>query len=123
MSERLPELPTRGRTLDARLHLLDQSIQDVDGRPAAFVADLELTRVGDDLVVEHLIAGSGLIKRLFGGRPPPELLHRFRWQDVAEVGTRVVLGVSARDHTVLWPERWVRDNVIRLIPGGRHDPQ
>lgn len=123
MNEHLPELPARGRVLDARLHLLDQSIEDVDGRPATFVADLELRLDGDDLVVEHLIAGSGLIKRLFGGHPPPELLHRFRWQDVARVGVRVVLGVSAQDHTVLWSERWVRDNVIGLIPGGRHDPR
>lgn len=118
----LPTHPVRGRVLDANLHLLDRSIQDVDGRPAAFVADLELRRDGDDVVIADLVAGSGLLERFFGGHTPSRLLHRIPWSDVAEVGTRIVLGVSAERHEVLWVERWVRDHVIARIPGSRHDP-
>ncbi len=122
MNETLPKYPARGRVLDANLNLLDRSIEDVDGRPAAFVADIELRREGDDLVIADLIAASGLLQRFFGGHTPSSLLRRFAWHDVAEIGTRVVLGISAEDHVVTWPERWVRDHLIARIPGGRHEP-
>jgi len=122
MTDTLPAHPANGRVLDANLNLLDRSIQDVDGRPAAFVADVELRRDGEDLVIGELIAASGLVSRLFGGRTPSSSLHRFAWRDVADVGVRVVLAISARDHIVTWPERWVRDRLIARIPGGRHEP-
>lgn len=122
MTSDLPPYPVRGRVLDADVHLLDRSIEDAGGRPAAFVADAELRRDGDDLVLGDLIAGSGLLERLFGGHTPARLLHRFAWSDVAQIGTRVVLRLPAGDHEVLWPERWVRDHIVARIPGGRHDP-
>ena len=122
MTDSLPAHPANGRVLDANLHLLDRSIQDVDGRPAAFVADVELHREGDELVIGDLVAASGLLPRLFGGWVPSSSLHRFAWRDVADVGVRLTLAISVRDHVVTWPERWVRDRIIARIPGGRHEP-
>ena len=32
------------------------------------------------------------------------------------------LDIPGDDLPVTWTERWVRDRIIRRIPGGRHDP-
>ncbi len=122
MTEELPAHPASGRVLDAQLHLLNRSVRDIDGLPVAFVVDLELAAREDGLEIESLVVGSGLLQRIFGGRAPRQLLHRFRWDQVADIGTRVVLGGSAADHVVRWTERWTSAHIIGRIPGGRHDP-
>jgi hypothetical protein len=117
--------------LDARLHLLDRQVLDVDGVPVCTVDDLELHGVdGSDqpdgstpTVVTSLLSGAVLVTRVLGGRPPASRWHRIRWTHVADVGTTVDLSVRGAALDVTWPERWVRDHVIGRIPGGRHDPE
>ncbi|GEL97578.1 hypothetical protein [Cellulomonas terrae] len=123
--ERLP-----GLVLDARLHLLDRQVLDVDGVPVCTVDDLEVHGMdGSDrpdgtqtAVVTSLLSGAVLATRVFGGRPPSSSWHRIRWSHVADVGTTVALGVRGDTLDVTWTERWVRDRVIGRLPGGRHDP-
>ena len=91
--------------LDARLHLLDRQVLDVDGVPVCTVDDLEVHGVdGSDLpdgtqtaVVTSLLSGAVLATRIFGGRPPSSRWHRIRWTHVADVGTTVALGVRGDD--------------------------
>src|SRR6218665_1017881 len=73
-------------------------------------------------VVTSLLSGAVLATRVFGGRPPPSRWHRIRWSQVADVGTVVRLGSRSEELDVTWPERWVRDHIVRRIPGGSHDP-
>ena len=125
-----PDEPLPGLVLDARLHLLDRQVLDVDGVPVCTVDDLEVHGVdGSDLpdgtqtaVVTSLLSGAVLATRVFGGRPPSSRWHRIRWTHVADVGTTVALGVRGDTLDVTWTERWVRDRVIGRLPGGRHDP-
>lgn len=119
-----------GRVLDARLHLLDRQVLDSDDVPVTTVDDLELDLSGDDgstpgertVVVTALLAGPVLGTRIFGGRPPASRWLRIPWRHVTDVGTAVELGVPGARFDVTWTERWVRDHVIRRIPGGHHDP-
>jgi hypothetical protein len=117
---------------DARLHLLDRQVIDVHGVPVTAVDDLELTDVSDEPspppgtpapVVTAIISGASLGTRIFGGRPPPDRMHRIEWGDVFEVGVVVRLAVGGETLTVTWAERWVRDHIIARIPGGTHDPE
>ena len=125
-----PDEHPPGLVLDARLHLLDRQVLDVDGVPVCTVDDLEVHGVdGSDLpdgtqaaVVTSLLSGAVLATRVFGGRPPSSRWHRIRWTHVADVGTTVALGVRGDTLDVTWTERWVRDRVIGRLPGGRHDP-
>ena len=125
-----PDEHPPGLVLDARLHLLDRQVLDVDGVPVCTVDDLEVHGVdGNDLpdgtqaaVVTSLLSGAVLATRIFGGRPPSSRWHRIRWTHVADVGTTVALGVRGDTLDVTWTERWVRDRVIGRLPGGRHDP-
>ena len=125
-----PDEHLPGLVLDARLHLLDRQVLDVDGVPVCTVDDLEVHGVdGADqpdgtqtAVVTSLLSGAVLATRIFGGRPPSSRWHRIRWTHVADVGTTVALGVRGDDLDVTWTERWVRTHVIGRLPGGRHDP-
>jgi hypothetical protein len=125
--EPLPTPPRpAGRVLDARLHLLDRQLVDVDEVPVFAIDDVELAAPSDgspDLVVTAVLSGPVLATRVFGGRPPRDRLHRVRWSHVTDVGTVVRLGVHGERLDVLWVERWLRDHVIGRIPGGRHDPE
>jgi sporulation protein YlmC with PRC-barrel domain len=127
-----PVPPTAGRTLDPQLHLMDRQVLDNDGVPVTTVDDLELS--GPDLdtdlepgtpapVLTALLTGPVLGTRIFGGRPPSSRLIRIPWQDVADVGVVIRLGVSGENLDAGWVERWVRDKIIARIPGGRHDPR
>ena len=92
-----PDEHPPGLVLDARLHLLDRQVLDVDGVPVCTVDDLEVHGVdGSDLpdgtqtaVVTSLLSGAVLATRVFGGRPPSSRWHRIRWTHVADVGTTV----------------------------------
>jgi hypothetical protein len=121
----------RGRVLDARLHLLDRQVLDRDGMPVTTVDDLELdtVAVGEELPergrpprLTALLSGSVLVTRIFGGRPPSSRLERIGLDRVAEIGTVLRLTTRAEEETTDWPERWLRDRVVRHIPGGRSDP-
>lgn len=125
-----PDERPPGLVLDARLHLLDRQVLDVDGVPVCTVDDLEVHGVDGSerpdgtqaAVVTSLLSGAVLATRVFGGRPPSSRWHRIRWTHVADVGTTVALGVRGDTLDVTWTERWVRDRVIGRLPGGRHDP-
>lgn len=119
-----------GRVLDARLHLLDRQLLDVDDVPVTTIDDLEILGpdgdpepVGGRAVLTSLLTGPVLSTRLFGGRPPSSRLERIRWTHVADVGTAIRLGIHGEELDATWVERWVRDRVIGRIPGGRHDPE
>ncbi|MDF3312739.1 hypothetical protein P3H15_48255 [Rhodococcus sp. T2V] len=119
-----------GRLIDARLHLLDRQILDCNDVPVATVDDLELTGIetghrldrADPPRIDAILTGFTLATRIFGGRPPRSRLQRIHWSDVASVG--ITLGLRVRSDTLdaTWPERWVRDQIISRIPGGRHAP-
>jgi hypothetical protein len=131
MTDGLPTAPeANGQSLDARLHLFDRQVLDVDGQPVTALDDVELTGIEFDTdldpsappVITSLISGPLLTTRLFGGRAPSSRLHRIPWRAVAEVGIVIRLGVRAAELDVTWPERWLGAHVIGRIPGGRHDP-
>lgn len=131
-SDALPALPVEGRVLDARLHLLDRLVVDVDGLPVTTVDDLELGGVepGREIPaaaapprVEAILSGNALPTRIFGGKPPDSRLDRVEWSDVDCVDVAVHLRVHGEDLDHLWVERWVRDHLIRRIPGGRRAAQ
>jgi hypothetical protein len=118
-----------GRLIDARLHLLDRQILDRDGVPVATVDDIELTGIesgrpgaGSAPRIDAILTGATLAARIFGGRLPRSRLQRIRWDDVAEVGLTIGLRVRSEVLDATWPERWVRDQIIARLPGGRHAP-
>lgn len=129
-----PAPPVTADVLDARLSLLDRQVLDVHGTPVTTVDDLELLAVGReddasadaligrDVLVVAVLSGPSLITRIVGGRAPRSRLHRLPWEIVADVGVAVRLAVPGDLLDVTWTERWVRDRLVRRIPGGTHDP-
>jgi hypothetical protein len=130
MSE-LRKHASAGQVLDLNLHVLDRQVLDNADVPIGHVDDVEISGIeaGRELdrssppVVANLVLNSGLWTRIFGGRPPSAGLHRVPWSAVRRVGTAIELGVSGSSFDVTWTERWVRDQVIGRIPGGRHAPE
>lgn len=118
------EAAVDGRLIDARLHLLDRQVLDVDGVPVTVVDDVELTDGGPDEPpkVTALLSGSVLNTRLLGGHQPASRWRRVPWSAVARVGVTIELSVPGDGLDVTWPERWLREHLIGRIPGGRHDP-
>ena len=118
--------------LDARLHLLDRQVIDVDGEPVTAVDDVELSDPPDPQhlspgdpapAVTGLLSGVTLGTRIFGGRSPRSRLHSIEWSAVSDVGVTIDLRIRAAQLEIGWTERWVRDRIIAKIPGGRHDPE
>ncbi|MGT2461462.1 hypothetical protein [Sinomonas atrocyanea] len=130
--EDLPRAPEpRGELIDARLRLLDRQVHDREGVPVMVVDDLELSGLPDKgaiapgapaPTVAALLAGPLLAVRVFGGKAPMSRLRRIAWEEVRGVGTALTLAAAAEDLDADWAERWVRDRIIRHIPGARHDP-
>ena len=129
MSDKLPVKRHQGRLVDARLHLLDRQLLDAQGDPVGIVDDLELSGVefGQDVVegaqapqVAALLSGRVVATRIFGGAPPRSLLQEIPWKLVAAVGVVVKLNDTDMTFDVNWVERWLRDHIMRHIPGGRH---
>jgi hypothetical protein len=118
-----PDERAAGRVLDARLHLLDRQLLDVDDVPVHTLDDLEILAADGTEDPVGTRAGPVLGTRIFGLRPPSSRLERIPWRDVRGIGTAVQLGVRGDSLDASWVERWVRDKVIGRIPGGRHDPE
>lgn len=125
----LPVKSHRGRLVDARLHLLDRQLLDHHGDPIGIVDDLELAGVelGEDIEqgaaaprVTALLSGKVVATRIFGGAPPRSMLHEIPWALVACVGVVVRLQETDLTFDVNWVERWLRDHIVRHIPGGKH---
>jgi hypothetical protein len=122
----------QGQILDTQLHLLDRQVLDTNGEPVVVVDDIEIDGVEWDEPIDPqaapptiraLLSGPVLATRIFGGRPPSSRWHRIAWRHVSEVGVAIRLGVRGDELDVSWTERWVRDHIIRRIPGGEHDPE
>lgn len=112
--------------LDAKLHLLDRQILDVDGKPAGKVDDLELTERADGPpYVTAILCGAGAIgprlSRRWGqwGRWLTSL-HRVDFSLVHDVGSDIDLVVSADELGAHDAERWARKHAIGHLPGARH---
>ena len=121
----LPQHPTRdGQLLDANVHLLDRSIQDVDDVPTSVVDDIEIDlRDGERPVISSLILGTGLVSRFYGGHEPDHHRYRVGWEQVASVGSAVMLSVPRSEVDITWFENWLHTKVISRIPGGRREPE
>lgn len=126
----LPRPPSRGRIVDALLHVVDRSVVDRDDCPVTIVDDLELEGIepGRDIDsdapaprVTAILSGNALPTRIFGGRPPDSRLDRIDWNDVVDIDVCIHLAVDGHTLDHLWVERWVADRVIGWIPGVGHD--
>ncbi len=127
-----PDAPRpSGRLIDARLHLLDRQLFDVDEAPVGIVDDLDLDiPMGVEVaasapapLVTGILTGQVLATRIFGGRPPRAKLRAIPWRLITKIGTVVQLSSEAKDFDSLWLEHWLRDHIIRRIPGGRRAAQ
>jgi hypothetical protein len=125
----LPNLAHRGRLLDARLHLLDRQLLDDDDDPVGIVDDLELTDFPLDADISAgtaaprvtgILSGQVVGTRIFGGEPPRSRLQEIPWDLVHSVDTVVKLKPTDMTFDGGWIERWMRDRVIKHIPGGTH---
>ncbi|HET6627790.1 MAG TPA: hypothetical protein VFG63_15470 [Nocardioidaceae bacterium] len=127
-----------GRRLDARLHLLDRQILDVDGRMVASVDDVEIQRRADGtFAVTALLVGPGVLGPRMGGVTGrtmtavwERLAHKDRTEpgridmsEVADIGSAITLSVRRERLSVAGFETWVRERVIEKIPGAFHEPQ
>lgn len=133
-SQKLEDPPDPGgRIVDAQLNLLDRQVLDKDDTPVAVVDDLEFSDLPEPEekirpgtpppVITALLSGAVLATRIFGGRPPASRLHRIPWELVKDVETVIRLVVKGDTLDVTWIEWWLRDRIIRRIPGGSHDPE
>jgi hypothetical protein len=129
MNDELPAKRHRGRLIDARLHLLDRQLLNEHDDPVGIVDDLELSGVELDRDVADgsqapqvtaLLSGRVVATRILGGAPPRSLMQQIPWKLVDAVGVVVRLKQTDETFDVDWVERWLRDRIIRHIPGGRH---
>ncbi len=127
-----PDAPRpSGRLIDARLHLLDRQLFDADETPVGIVDDLDIDVPVDADVdasapaprVTGILTGQVLATRILGGRPPRAKLQGIPWRMITKIGTVVQLSSVAEDFESLWLEHWLRDHIIRHIPGGRRAAQ
>jgi hypothetical protein len=125
----LPNMSYRGRLLDARLHLLDRQLLDDNDDPVGIVDDLEVTDFDVDTDIPSgteaprvtgLLSGQVVGTRIFGGEPPRSRLQEIPWSLVASVDTVIKLKPTDMTFDVGWVERWLRDRIVKHIPGGRH---
>jgi hypothetical protein len=125
----LPNKPHRGRLLDARLHLLDRQLVDDRDDPVGIVDDLELSGLEPDHDIPEgssapqvtaLLSGRVMATRILGLGPPRSLLQEIPWSLVESVGVVVKLQPNDLSLDSNWMEQWLRDHIIKHIPGGRH---
>jgi len=126
-----------GRVLYAGMSLLDRQLVDRSGRPCGNVDDCELEEGPTGaLHVSAVLAGPGVLATRLGWRrlgpwlewvgalvfpSPVDRPQRIPFSRVSDVGSAVHLAVDADELATMAGERWVRDHVIRHIPGNGHD--
>jgi hypothetical protein len=128
----------RGRELDAGRELLDHQLVDRDGFLCGNVDDVEFDVPADGELprVTALLNGPGVLATRLGGplfRGLGELHRRLHptlngaahipMRDVTEIGSAIKLNVSRGELDGGRFELWVRDHVIRRIPGAGHAPE
>jgi len=128
----LPVKRHRGELLDARLHLLDRQLLTDGGTPVGIVDDIVLDGVELDEDISDrgnaprataLLSGQVVMTRIFGGFPPLARLQQIPWKLVASVGVVVRLKPNDMTFDADWMERWLRDRIVKHIPGGRDATQ
>jgi hypothetical protein len=128
-----------GRVLDAGLRLLDRQLRDKDGKLAGKVDDLEFTfpEDGGPPHVTAILAGPGALAGRLGGHLGAWLegvANRLRdsresrparvhFGLVKRIGSSVDLSVAKDELETDRVEAWVRDRLIRHVPGARHAPE
>jgi hypothetical protein len=128
-----------GRTLEAKLQLLDRQLVDKDGRLAGKVDDLELEfpTGGGPPLVTAILAGPGALSRRIGGRFGAWLeavANRLRDGDdrrparvpfaaVKRIGSAVDLSVAKAELETNRLEAWTRDHLIGRLPGAGDAPE
>ncbi len=126
------------RILDLQRDLLDRQIVRSDGALLGKVDDLELTEDEHGVVhVTALLVGPdplsrrlrgwpgewlGSIARRLDSRPTPGV-RRLDMALVVEVGSAVKVALPDGAEPVSVLESWVRDHVIRRIPGSGHESE
>ena len=121
------------RYLDAGLDLFDRQVLDRDGHPVGKVDDLQVTvdqEAGPPVVEALLIGPQALGKRIGGrlGRAMAGIATRLGHtplsipvDQVQQFGIVVRLRISLNDLPQAGAlERWLRNEVVSRIPGGRH---
>ncbi|MFI5509538.1 hypothetical protein ACIA48_18890 [Mycobacterium sp. NPDC051804] len=125
---KLPAKRHRGELLDARLHLLDRQLLDEDNKPVGIVDDIVLDGIDFDQDIPNgadapratgVLSGQVVATRIFGGFPPMRRLQEIPWKLIASVGVVVRLKPNDMTFDADWMERWLRDRVVKHIPGGR----
>jgi len=124
--------------IDAGLNLLDRQIVDKDGRMAGTIDDLELTEDPNGApYITAILAGPGALSRQIGGRfgkwleSVHERLHpgdqpgppRIAFGVIRKIDNHVEVVVSREDLEISLFEDWVRDRIIKRIPGAQHEAE
>lgn len=126
---------TAARELSAGLQLLDRQILDHEGLLVGKVDDLEIDAIGEgpELYVTAILAGPGVLARRMGAQRLGRWLQRVNafvmgrdedparipFNHVTDIGRDVKVATRHEDLATSSAEQWVRDHVIRHIPGGR----
>jgi hypothetical protein len=128
---------SEGRRIWAALQLLDRQLVAHEGRFAGCCDDVELTAsdAGNELYATAIFSGPGALTYRLTARRLGRWLRRVH-RDVAatdnedptripfnvvtDLGPDINLGMDADAAGTASAERWVRDHVIRHIPGSDH---
>jgi sporulation protein YlmC with PRC-barrel domain len=120
------------RVVDAGLQLLDRQLLDRDGAACGKVDDVELEEGSDgQLYATAILCGPGALLQRRGRTRLGGWLRRFAlasypwtadpgripFEHVEVLGDHVEIDLAREDVATFAVERWVRDHVIRHIPG------
>jgi sporulation protein YlmC with PRC-barrel domain len=111
------------KTIDATIDLIDRTALDRDGVPLSAVDDVEIDFDADPPRIMTLVLASGLLTRVLWSHPARRRLYRVPWRQVGDLGAAVQLDVDREDTDITWLERWLRENLVGRIPGGRSAPR
>jgi sporulation protein YlmC with PRC-barrel domain len=124
------------RSLQAGLSLLDRQLVDRDGKLCGKVDDLELTPLegSNDLYVSAVLTGPGALhtrhgwtgagrwlRKLVRSQDPERDRGRIPFGRVTSIDNHVALSSTADELATDDTERWVRDHIVRHIPGSNVD--
>ena len=124
-----------GREYDAALNLLDRQVVGPDGLAVAKVDDVEL-EAGEngELWVAAILTGPAALGPRIGGALGRTMVGaarrlsgrgpgRMPFGLVTEIGSAVTISARAGDLDVQPLEGWLREHVIRRIPGATDAPE